>query len=425
MIIVHAADVHLGSPLRGLDKHDPGQLPVPMLRDAPRVALRRIGDLCRERAASLLIIAGDLFDGDAGMQVIGDARTELQTITAGGTRVVVIRGNHDAAQKMARALPRIDGVHELSTSEAETLAFDDLGVVVHGRGYASSRVTDNLVTAYPARVDGVFNIGVLHTSLEGNARHATYAPCSVDDLTAKGYDYWALGHIHQHAIVSDSPWIVYAGSPQGRHIGESGPHGVYVLELEAGRLVGRPTHVELAQVQWHRETIDITDEAATPDDVLTDIETRLADIDSRAPADITHVVRLTLVGRCAAHDAFRDEPATWRERILALANDADGMHFEQIRFDTQPVLPPADDLLQRSDMLGDFVRETTTITAPTLEALPPTLALLDKKLAVLREDADRLASRQLSDDDALRARDDLVARLLLKTREHADAERDA
>jgi len=38
-------------------------------------------------------------------------------------------------------------------------------------------------------------------TIGGHAQHATYAPCAVDDLVRKGYDYWALGHVHAHEIL--------------------------------------------------------------------------------------------------------------------------------------------------------------------------------------------------------------------------------
>ncbi len=46
-------------------------------------------------------------------------------------------------------------------------------------------------------------------------RNKNYAPFTWKDLKATGYNYWALGHIHQPQIVSEQPLIVYPGTPQG------------------------------------------------------------------------------------------------------------------------------------------------------------------------------------------------------------------
>jgi len=305
MIIVHAADIHLGSPLGGLDQHD--GLPIERIRAASLAAFNRIADLCEERRAELLVIAGDLFDGDASLAVIREATRVLQRIAAGGTRVVTIRGNHDATSRMQRRIAHIDGVSELSTTEPETLLVPELGIAVHGRGFDTPRVTDNIAVTYPARIEGAFNIGVLHTSLEGNTAHASYAPCALADLAAKGYDYWALGHIHQHSVLSEEPWVVFAGSPQGRHIGEVGEHGVYVLEVEDGRIAGRPEHVELGAVRWHRAQVAAAGEETTADELCAAAGAQLAELVEGAEQDVVHVVRLELTGRCAADAELRAE----------------------------------------------------------------------------------------------------------------------
>ena len=90
-----------------------------------------------------------------------------------------------------------EGVNVFSARKPETFTLKELGVALHGQSFRQRDVTDNLAAAYPEPVDGVFNIGVLHTGMGGMGGHANYAPCTVDDLVAKGYDYWALGHVHQ------------------------------------------------------------------------------------------------------------------------------------------------------------------------------------------------------------------------------------
>ena len=52
-----------------------------------------------------------------------------------------------------------------------------------------------------------------------------YAPCTLEGLLSKNYDYWALGHVHRREILHENPWIVFPGNTQGRHINESGPRG--------------------------------------------------------------------------------------------------------------------------------------------------------------------------------------------------------
>jgi DNA repair exonuclease SbcCD nuclease subunit len=425
MIIIHAADIHLGSPLGGLDQHE--GLPVERLRAAPLEAFRRIARLCAEREADLLLIAGDLFDGDASPIVIRQASDVLREIAA-TTNVVMIRGNHDAASKMQRRLPEIEGVTELSNTEPVTHRLDELGVAVHGRGFDKPKVDSNIVPSYPAAVPGAFNIGLLHTSLAGNARHDKYAPCEVADMVERGYDYWALGHIHQHEIVAQDPWIVYAGSPQARHIGEAGAHGVYVLQVEDGALVGAPEHVELGVVQWHRLVVEAADPELDAEQLCEQAAAAVGELVDAAPGDVQHVIRLELTGRCAAHDELVAEPGRWRERLLGDVESA-GCFAEKILVRVAPALPDPSELRERDDFIGNLARHVEGLQERERDdddpappgGMPVVLEKLDKKLRVLAADGDLLRGEVASSAERLLAADELIARLLVAVDESQEA----
>lgn len=101
---------------------------------------------------------------------------------------------------------------QFASRRPETHVMEALGVAIHGQSFANAAVTDNLAAGYPAAAAHCFNIGMLHTALAGHEGHAPYAPCEVGDLLAKGYDYWALGHVHDHEVVHEAPHIVYPGT---------------------------------------------------------------------------------------------------------------------------------------------------------------------------------------------------------------------
>ena len=113
----------------------------------------------------------------------------------------------------------------LSADRPETVSFPELALSVHGQSFRTRDVLDNLVPAYPPPVAGHLNVGLLHTALTGRPGHASYAPCTVEQLAAHGYDYWALGHVHERCEVSRDPWIVFPGNIQGRHSRETGAKG--------------------------------------------------------------------------------------------------------------------------------------------------------------------------------------------------------
>lgn len=204
---LHAADIHLDSPLHGLSRYD--GLPIEEIRSASRSAFDNLVQCAIDEAVDFIVIAGDLFDGDWR-----DMGTGLYFARAMGrldqARIpaFVLAGNHDAASVISRTVPWPPNVKLFDSRRPETHRLPDLQVAVHGQSFSTPAVTDNLVLAYPAGDDHAFNIGMLHTALAGRAGHAAYAPCGVDDLRSKGYDYWALGHVHEFEIVSRDPYVV-------------------------------------------------------------------------------------------------------------------------------------------------------------------------------------------------------------------------
>src|SRR4051812_7456671 len=186
MKLVHAADLHLDSALTGLTRYE--SAPADEIRGATRRAFANLVSLCLEERAALLVIAGDLFDGDWRDVSTGlFFAAQLSKLCEGGVQVAWIRGNHDAASQIRKSVRLPDAVVELPWERAETRVFDELGVAVHGRSFAKRDVTEDLAATYPERIAGALNVGLLHTALEGRAGHDLYAPCRVETLINRGY----------------------------------------------------------------------------------------------------------------------------------------------------------------------------------------------------------------------------------------------
>lgn len=227
---IHAADPHLDSPLRGLEAHEGA--PVDVLRRATRRAFENLIQLAIDEAVDFLVIAGDVYDGDWRDYSTGlFFRGQMARLNDKGIPVFLIAGNHDAASVVSKKLVLPGNVSVFSTRTAESKELEGLPVVIHGRGFPQREVTENIAKEYPDAVPSKFNLGLLHTSLTGRPGHDRYAPCSEEDLTTKGYGYWALGHIHQPEIISQDPWIVFAGNCQGRHVKETGARGCRLVTV--------------------------------------------------------------------------------------------------------------------------------------------------------------------------------------------------
>ena len=352
MKFIHAADIHLDSPLRGLERYEGA--PVEAIRGATRRALENLVDLCVAEDADFLLIAGDLYDGDwrdynTGLFFVN----QMARLSRNGIRVVFIRGNHDAASQLTKNLRPPEGVHELSTRKAETLIFEDIDVAVHGRGYARRDVTDDLSATYPEPVPDCFNIGLLHTALDGREGHDPYAPCGVQGLIAKGYDYWALGHVHQREILGERPWILFSGNLQGRHVRESGPKGASLVTVDEG-VVTAVEHRSLDVVRWSLCEVDAAD-AESGDSVVDKVRAALINEMEAAEGRLL-AARVLVVGVSPAHRELSDDPESWKNQIRAAVADLGGeVWVEKIRFDTR--LPmDLDALLAHDDPVAGLLR---------------------------------------------------------------------
>lgn len=312
--VLHAADLHLDSPLIGLARYEGA--PVEEIRSATRRAFDQLVELAVLERVGLVLIAGDVYDGDWKDYHTGlFFASRMQRLKDEGIEVAMIRGNHDAASRISRALRLPENVHEFPVDQAATVVFDRLGIAVHGQGYRDSAVTEDLVPGYPPAVKGLFNIGLLHTCLEGRLGHATYAPTSTGAMIAKGYDYWALGHVHSREIVSTEPWIVFPGNLQGRQVREHGPKGATLLVLEDGRLVA-VEHRSLDVVRWQTIEVDVSSRA-TVDQVLERVEEALLRA-SEAAEERLLAARIRLTGMSAAHPKLAAEAQRVQEEIRLL-----------------------------------------------------------------------------------------------------------
>ncbi|MCP5115170.1 MAG: DNA repair exonuclease, partial [bacterium] len=269
---IHAADIHLDSPLEGLERYEGA--PVEEIRGATRRAFENMVRLAIAEPVDFVLIAGDLYDGEwrdagTGLYFI----RQVVKLKEAGIPVFVVLGNHDAANKMTRELPLPDNVRLFSHRAPQTVTLDDLGVAVHGQSFARADITDDLAAGYPAPVADAFNIGLLHTCATGFAGHDRYAPTSVETLQQRGYQYWALGHVHTARTLSEKPPVVFPGNLQGRRITEAGPKGCQVVTVNDDETVERRFEA-VDVVRWLTLEVDVAGVAAL-DEAVNRVEEQL------------------------------------------------------------------------------------------------------------------------------------------------------
>lgn len=354
---VHAADLHLDSPFKGLLK-DASHL-ASTLGDATFRTYESIIDLCIEQRVDALLIAGDIYDGaERSLRAQIRFKEGLQRLETAGIRVFVCHGNHDPLDGWEAKLAFPSNVVRFGPeASGELLNPDDThSPMVYGISYATRDVRDSLVSRFPTPESGRYCIGLLHANVGANTGHAPYAPCSLEELAASGYDYWALGHVHTRAVLRDSnPVVAYPGNPQGRQINEAGERGAYVVEVDEHGGTTIKFH-PLDAIRWDRIRIgieDIGDEQALLDTVYESVE------DARSAANGRSLIyRLSFRGRGPVHASLARPGFVDDVRKDVNGRFAVGSAFalcERIE-DESSAEVDRDVLRQGADLLGDLLR---------------------------------------------------------------------
>ncbi len=374
---IHAADIHLDSPLKGLEAHE--DAPVEEIRGATRRALDSLIDLAIEEEVDFILIAGDLYDGDWKDYNTGlFFAARMGRLATAGIKVFIVSGNHDAASRLTKAMPLPDNVTLFSPKKPQSVKLDNFGVIVHGQSYSFRSVTENLASQYPQYDSNYFNIGLLHTSLSGRDGHEDYAPCTFDDLKSKGYDYWALGHVHKREIISEDPWIVFPGNIQGRHIRETGAKGATLVTVEDGRIIEFEA-LELDVLRWAICQVDLS-ECETSENVY-DAVRQAFEQELDQVGDKTLALRLVLTGTCPVHGKLLDQTALWTEGFRSIAVELGNIWLEKVKFQTSRKVS-LEEIFGEDTPISGLLKsiQQLELDGDSLFELVPELSALRKKL---------------------------------------------
>ena len=351
---IHTADIHLDSPLRGLAGQEGSA--AERIRAAPREAFDALIGQAIQEKVDFVIIAGDLYDGNWR-----DYRTglffvrQMGRLAVEGIPVFLLYGNHDAESQITRRLLLPGIVQTFSSRQPETFPLAELGVALHGQSFPRRDVTENLVPDYPQPMEDTFNIGVLHTGLGGMGDHANYAPCALQDLVNKGYDYWALGHVHQGCVLNERPHVVFPGNLQGRHIRETGPKSAYLVTVDDGEVADlSPIHADV--VRWALLPVPV-DGCTQMSDVVDRLRAAIENAVERDSDGRLLACRIELTGRGEIHGKLlasrEDLLAEARGAALGLGEEA--AWVERVVIATQAAVDPGT-LRGWEDPLGELQR---------------------------------------------------------------------
>lgn len=313
---LHAADLHLGSPLLGLGFKDAGL--ARQFAAASRQAFSGLVTFAIEKSVAFVIIAGDCFDGDWKDSSIGlFFNRELARLDRAKIPVFLLKGNHDAESIISKNPTWPQNVKQFPAKKAETFYLEEIKVALHGRSFHERAAKENYAQSYPSPKPGWFDIGVLHTSCEGNSSHAVYAPCTIADMSLRNYDYWALGHVHAFEILNRDPAIVYSGNLQGRSVRECGPKGAVFVEVEDSAIASI-THVPFDQARFGKIAIDVTGAVTFPD-ILSGLAAAIQSEAVRAEGRPL-ALRIELFGQSALHRKLKANANDFAVEVQAEAD---------------------------------------------------------------------------------------------------------
>ena len=221
--ILHAADLHLDSPFAGFSEAQ-----RQLLKERQKLLPGKIADLCRRENCDILLLAGDIFDGEPSRDTVALLK---EALTRCGVPVFIAPGNHDfcgpGSPWLSESWP--ENVY-VFTGGLESVALESLSCRVWGAGFRSMDCQP-LLEGFRAEGDEQYKIAVLHG--DPTQRESPYNPITAGQVKASGLQYLALGHIHKAgAFRAGNTLCVWPGWPMGRGWDETGDKGVCIVTLE-------------------------------------------------------------------------------------------------------------------------------------------------------------------------------------------------
>jgi len=352
---IHAADLHLDTPFTGM-----GQLPQKLrerVLHSTFTAYDNLIQLCIDRHVDFLLLAGDIYDtSNRSLRAQIYFKEGLEKLAAHGIQVYIVHGNHDPVNSKELNVTLPANAFVFPPGEVVSHSFEQEGrelARIYGVSYPQSHVKESYLSKFKREAGDFFAIGLLHTNVDGNPAHDNYAPVSRAELIQHGFDYWALGHIHQKNILHDDPVILYPGNIQGRNVKETGERGCYFVKVEEKK-VTELTFCATDDLRWYQEQVSLSDCEQIQDilDLLEDTKEQIR-MQSKGKGAF---VRLSFTGRTPMHSYVCDEKnlADFLEILRGMEEEReDFVWLDSIDVKTKPIIQ-LEQVAEEESLLGDF-----------------------------------------------------------------------
>ncbi len=317
---LHIADLHLDSPFTGLKS-----LPKPIYEKIKEASFHSFQETIKRAIAEqvdFVLIAGDVYDKEErSIKAQVQFYKEMKRLEEAKIDVFLIHGNHDFLEKGKDLIALPKNVHTFGEEVSDMVWQNgDKKVKLYGFSYPARHVLEDKTAFYQKSGDADFHIALLHGSeLTTSSDHDVYAPFRLEEIIRKGFDYWALGHIHKREILSETPGIYYPGVIQGRNRKEVGEKGGTIVTLN--ELGAQFEFFATAPIVWESIRLKFKDEITNNslfrklEDTLLKFENRgasyILDIEVSTNKDIAHEEWLSVLQDGRANET----PFVWVNRL--------------------------------------------------------------------------------------------------------------
>ena len=357
---IHTADLHLDSPFKGISEIN--ERVGSELAQATFKAFDNIIQCCIDKQVDFFLISGDIYDS-VDKSLIAQLRflEGLKRLSANGIAAYITFGNHDPINGWSASLDWPENVHIFKGKSVETFiaSREDVPIAqISGISYDKRDIKTNLVKLFPdkSELKDLFTIGMLHCNVGSNVEHEPYAPCTLEDLIDKQYNYWALGHIHRRSILNPSnPLIIYPGSPQGLNPKEIEPRGCYFVSVDQS---GKASYefVEVDSVRWFIDDLPINT-LNTDQDLITLLNDSIEKVRQKAEGR-SALYRIRLSGRGPLYESIKRQGCLEDLQADLRVHEEGEKNYVWIESLVSMASPEInkDELLKQDNFIGDLLK---------------------------------------------------------------------
>jgi DNA repair exonuclease SbcCD nuclease subunit len=212
----------------------------------------------------LVLIAGDLFEThNPPTDLVSSVRLELNRLVEAGIKVVTVPGNHDEItyhdsvyRKYSREWPGLLVTNPMPERVGE-IDLRGTPCFLYSMAYTGGVTRgQELIQDFPCGKEAGIHLAIFHGALDWVAGERSL-PLAARGLAAAGYDYVALGHLHQHQVKTVSNTVlVYPGMVEGKNLSDPGSGFFTVVEFGAG--LPKVSKIPAAVRAYRRIKLDVT-----------------------------------------------------------------------------------------------------------------------------------------------------------------------